>query len=89
MTVIELRTLAKPVVDVRTDEVPAALVERATAYNAAVDAFREAVRRALEDVQKGRRIDPVRADDLRTYAADLVAARTFLLQLARLPSHPR
>lgn len=89
MTVIELRTLAKPVAAVQTDEVPAALVERATSYNAAVDAFREAVVGALEDLQQGRQIDPARADLLRTCAADLVTARSFLLQLARLPSRPR
>jgi hypothetical protein len=89
MTVIELRTLEKPITAVQADEVPATLLGRATTYNKAVDAFRVAIRGALDDVQRGRTIEPDRAGLLRACAADLVTARTCLLELARLPAASR
>ncbi len=89
MNANELRSLEKPVTTVPLDEVPASLVERATAYNEAVDAFRDVVRGTLAELRDGGGVDAERADALRTAAADLVTAREWLLEIARLPSGPR
>jgi hypothetical protein len=92
MNANELRSLEKPVTAVRLDDVPPSLLERATAYNDAVDAFRGIVRALLAELQDGGGVDGVdreRADALRTAAADLVTARAWLLEIARLPAQPR
>jgi hypothetical protein len=89
MNANELRSLEKPVIVVPLDGVPPSLVERATAYNEAVDAFREVVRGTLVELQDGRGVDADRAEALRTAAADLVTAREWLLEIARLPSPVR
>jgi len=86
MNASELRSLEKPVTAVPLDDVPPTLLERAAAYNDAVDAFREAVRNALAELQQGRAVDPDRAESLRVCAVDLVTAREWLLEIARLPS---
>ncbi len=86
MNANELRSLEKPVVTVALDDVPPSLVERATAYNEAVEAFRDVVRGTLAELQDGGGVDAERADALRTAAADLVTAREWLLEVARLPS---
>jgi len=85
MNASELRAVEKPIAAVALDEVPAVLVERAVAYNAAVDAFREAVRQALETLQRGLPVGDETAAGLRTSAEGLVTAREWLLQLGRLP----
>jgi hypothetical protein len=89
MNANELRTLEQPVTAVPLDDLPPSLLERAASYNDAVDAFREIVRAALEELQGGRGVDADRAESLRTAAADLVTAREWLLELARLPSTSR
>jgi hypothetical protein len=89
MNASELRSLEKPITAVPLDDVPPTLLERAAAYNDAVDAFREVVRNALAELQQGRAVDPDRAEQLRIGAVDLVTAREWLLELARLPSPAR
>lgn len=89
MNANELRSLEKPVSAVPLDDVPPSLLERASTYNDAVDAFRELVRGTLEQLQAGRAVEPDRADSLRTAAVDLVTAREWLLEIARLPSPAR
>ncbi len=89
MTATELRSLERPVTPMSPDEVPPALLERAAAYNEAVNAFREAVRNALDELQRGAAIDPETAEALRVSAAGLEAARDWLLQLARMPADRR
>ncbi len=89
MNANDLRGLQKPIPAVALDDVPPTLLERATAYNDAVVAFREVVRGALAHLQRGRAIDADRAESLRTAAVDLVAAREWLLEIARLPSDAR
>lgn len=89
MNANDLRSLEKPVTAVSLEDVPPSLLERAAAYNDAVDAFREVVRGALIHLQEGRGIDGERAASLRTCAVDLVTARDWLLELARLPSTAR
>lgn len=86
MNVNELRSLERPVTAVPLDDVPPSLLERAAAYNDAVDAFRDVVRAALLQLQDGRDLDAERAESLRTSAVDLVTAREWLLEIARLPS---
>lgn len=86
MNANELRSLEKPVTAVRLDDVPPSLLERAAAYNDAVDAFREIVRRTLVQLLEGRAVDGERAESLRTAAADLCTAREWLLDIARLPA---
>ena len=71
------------------DDVPPTLLERAAAYNDAVGAFRDVVRNALAELQRGRVIEGERAEQLRTCAVDLVTAREWLLDIARLPSPAR
>lgn len=83
MTPTELRTLEQPIAALPSDEVPAAFVARATAYNAAVHAFRASVRHALERARDGGVIHERRAEALRACAADLLTAREWLLQMAR------
>jgi hypothetical protein len=83
MTPSELRTLEQPIAALPSDEVPPALVARASAYNAAVSAFRASVRHALERAQSGGVIHERRAEALRACAADLLTAREWLLQMAR------
>lgn len=89
MNANELRSLEKPVTAVPLDDVPPALLERAAAYNEAVDAFREIVRATLEHLQEGAAVDGDRAESLRVAAADLVTAREWLLEIARLPVSTR
>jgi hypothetical protein len=89
MNANELRSLEKPVTAVPLDDVPPSLLERAAAYNDAVDAFRDIVRTTLAQVQGGVTVDLDRAESLRTAAADLVTAREWLLEIARLPSSSR
>lgn len=89
MTVTELRFLEAPIAPVRADEVPAALAGRATTYNAAVEAFQEAVRGALSAAQGGNAIGSRKAEALRALAADLAAARGWLLRSAGLPAPSR
>ncbi len=89
MNANELRSLEKPVTAVPLDDVPPSLLDRATAYNEAVDAFREVVRGTLVELQDGGGVDAERAHALRTAAADLVTAREWLLEIARLPSLAR
>ena len=89
MNANELRSLEKPVTAVPLEDVPPSLLERASAYNDAVEAFREVVRNALALLQEGCPIDADRAESLRTCAVDLVTAREWLLDIARLPSVAR
>ncbi len=89
MNETELRSLEKPVGTVPLDDVPPSLLERAARYNDAVDAFRDVVRGALEELQQGVAIEAERAESLRTAAADLVTAREWLVEIARLPSPAR
>ncbi len=89
MNANELRSLEKPVTAVPLDEVPPTLLERAAAYNDAVDAFRDIVRGTLEQLRDGAAVDAERAESLRTAAADLVTAREWLLEIARLPASAR
>ncbi len=89
MNANELRSLEKPVTAVALDDLPPSLLERAAAYNDAVDAFRGMVRGTLEELQGGGRVDAERAESLRTAAADLVTAREWLLEIARLPAASR
>ena len=89
MNANELQSLQTPVAAVPLDDVPPTLVERAAASNDAVDAFRGVVRGALEQLQQGRALDPDRAESLRASAADLVTAREWLLEIARLPASSR
>lgn len=89
MNANELRSLEQPVTAVPLDEVPPALLERAAAYNDAVDAFRDAVRGTLAELTAGRAVDADRAESLRTAAVDLVTAREWLLDVARLPAGAR
>lgn len=89
MNANDLRCLEKPITAVSLDDVPPSLLERACAYNEAVDAFRELVRGMLIHLQEGRGVDLQRAASLRTSAVDLVTAREWLLELARLPSSAR
>jgi hypothetical protein len=89
MNANELRSLEKPVTTLPLDHVPPSLVERAVAYNDAVDAFRDIVRATLVELQDGGGVDGDRADALRVAAADLVTAREWLLEIARLPSAAR
>jgi len=89
MNANELRSLEKPVTVVPLDDVPPSLLERAAAYNDAVDAFRDVIRGTLAQLQAGRAVDADRAESLRTAAADLVTAREWLLEIARLPSPAR
>ncbi len=89
MNANELRSLERPVTTVPLDDVPPSLVARATAYNEAVDAFRDIVRGTLEELQDGGAVDAERAEALRTAAADLVTAREWLLEIARLPCPAR
>src|SRR5512138_2329853 len=89
MNANELRSLEKPVTAVPLDDVPPTLLERAAAYNDAVDAFRELVRAALAQLQEGAAVDGERAESLRTAAADLMTAREWLLEIARLPAAGR
>ncbi len=89
MNANELRSLERPVTTVPLDDVPPSLVGRAAAYNEAVDAFRDIVRGTLVELQDGGGVDAERADALRTAAANLVTAREWLLELARLPSPVR
>lgn len=86
MTSTELLSLESPVEGVSADEVPAALLGRAIAYNAAVDAFRESIRGALYAAEGGHSIDARKADALRALANDLATARAWLLRSARLPA---
>lgn len=89
MNANELRSLEQPVTAVPLDGVPPTLLERAAAYNEAVDAFRDVVREALRDLQQGAPLDVDRAESLRACAADLVTAREWLLEVARLPAGAR
>ncbi len=89
MNANELRSLEQPVTAVPLDDVPPSLLERAAVYNDAVDAFRDIVRARLEQLQEGAVVDAERAEALRTAAADLVTAREWLLEIARLPSRAR
>jgi hypothetical protein len=89
MNATELRSLEEPVAAVSLEDVPPSLLERAAAYNDAVTAFREVIRGALVHLQEGRPLDGERAASLRTSAVDLVTAREWLLELARLPSSAR
>jgi len=89
MNANELRSLEAPVTAVSLDDVPTTLLDRAAAYNDAVKAFRDVVRETLARLQRGHAIDAERAESLRTAAADLVTAREWLLDLARLPSPAR
>ena len=89
MNANELRSLERPVTAVPLDDVPPSLLERAAAYNDAVDAFRDLVRGTLAELQAGRAVDEGRAHLLRSAAADLVTAREWLLEIARLPSPER
>lgn len=89
MTINELRSIVSPVAALSADEVPPALLERAAAYNEAVGAFGEAVRRALGILNRGGALDQELVVSLRTCAADLVIAREWLLTRARLPSASR
>ncbi len=89
MNANELRSLEKPVVAVPLDDVPPSLLERAAAYNDAVDAFRDIVRATLAQLRDGSPVDADRAESLRTAAADLVTAREWLLEIARLPANAR
>lgn len=89
MNATELRSLEKPVTALPLDDVPPSLVERATAYNEAVDAFRDIIRGTLVELRDGGAVDAERADALRAAAADLVTAREWLLEIARLPSPGR
>jgi hypothetical protein len=85
MTSTELQALEQPITDLSADDLPITLAERAAAYNAAVDAFHHAVRQALEEVQAGRVVQARKAEALRAYAADLISARAWLVQMARKP----
>ncbi len=89
MNANELRSLEKPIAAVPLDDVPPSLLERAAAYNEAVDAVRGIVREALAELQQCGAVDRPRADALRQAAADLVTAREWLLEIARLPSRAR
>jgi hypothetical protein len=89
MNATELRSLEAPIASVPPDEVPPGLVERAAAYNAAVEAFRHVVSVAASELRAGAALDAGVADALRTCASDLVAAREWLLDPARLPSRGR
>lgn len=88
MTPTDLRRLEQPIAPLPADELPSELVDRAAAYNAAVGAFRALVRQALDEVQGGGVVSPRKAEALRACAADLVTARAWLLQRARLPRGP-
>lgn len=85
MNVSELRAIQKPVHPVASEEIPPELADRARAYNAAVDAFHELVRGALAALERGQPVAPESAAALRSSAQDLVTARDWLLDLARLP----
>ncbi len=89
MTVSELRSIVSPVTALAADQVPPALLERAAAYNEAVGAFGEAIRKALGILQRGGTLEQDLVVSLRTCAADLVIAREWLLTRARLPSAAR
>ncbi len=89
MNANELRSLETPVSAVPLDDVPPSLVDRAAAYNEAVDAFRAVVRSTLAELQHGGGIDAEHAEALRTAAADLCTAREWLVEIARLPSPAR
>jgi hypothetical protein len=89
MNANELRSLEKPVTAVPLDELPPSMLARAAAYNDAVDAFRDVIRSTLVQLQEGRPVGADRAESLRTAAADLVTAREWLLEIARLPSAAR
>jgi hypothetical protein len=89
MNANELRSLESPVTPVPLEDVPPSLVERATAYNDAVEAFRDAVRETLGELRGGGGLDGERAAALRAAAAELVTAREWLLEIARLPSPAR
>ncbi len=89
MNANELRSLEKPVSAVPLGDVPPSLLARAAAYNDAVDAFRDIVRVTLAELQEGGGVDAERAESLRTAAADLVTAREWLVEIARLPSPAR
>jgi hypothetical protein len=89
MTVSELRSIVSPVAALAADQVPATLLERAAAYNEAVGAFGEAIRKALAILQRGGTLDEDLVVSLRVCAADLVTAREWLLTRARLPSAAR
>ena len=89
MNANELRSLEKPVTAVPLDDLPPTLLERAAAYNDAVDAFRDVVRGTLAELRGGGAVDAGRAESLRTAAADLVTAREWLLEIARLPADAR
>lgn len=83
MTSNELQALEQPIADLAADDLPVSLAERASAYNAAVEAFHHAVRQALEEVQTDGVVQARKAEALRAYAADLIAARAWLVQMAR------
>jgi hypothetical protein len=89
MTVSELRSIVSPVAALAADQVPATLLERAAAYNEAVGAFGEAIRKALGILQRGGTLEEDLVVSLRICAADLVTAREWLLTRARLPSAAR
>ena len=89
MNANELRSLEKPVTAVPLDDVPPTLLERAAAYNDAVEAFRDIVRGTLAQLQDGVVVDDERAESLRTAAVDLMTAREWLLEIARLPASTR
>lgn len=89
MTPTELRTIQQPVAALAQDDVPPSLLERASAYNAAVDAFHAVVRAALRELRDGGAIATEHADTIRNAASGLVTAREWLVELARLPSSSR
>jgi hypothetical protein len=89
MNVTELRSIVSPVTALAADEVPPALLERAAAFNEAVGAFGEAIRKVLGILHHGGAIEQELAASLRTCAADLLVAREWLLTRARLPSAAR
>jgi hypothetical protein len=88
MTPTDLRRLEQPIAPLPADELPPELVDRAAAYNSAVDAFRALVRQALDEVQAGGVVSPKKAEALQACAADLVTARAWLLRRARVPPEP-
>lgn len=85
----ELRSLLKPVTALDADELAPELLERAAAYNTAVSQFGDAIRAALAALHRGEALDLDEAANLRVLAADLVIARAWLVDRARLPASAR
>lgn len=85
MNATELLAVEASVAEVDPGAIPPDLADRARAYEAAVDAFHGVVRSALASLDRGVPVQGEAAAALRTSARELVAARDWLLDLARLP----